>query len=233
MSRVRLVAWVVLGALANRRAGQPPPPCVPQDATCHIVDHLQIILASYVDQTKPTPQKMNGLFYAFIMCQLWTLYLEQMASASTPNSDAHNTTNCVLIDFWSKIVPSILQVMVNSKVLTETVNQHFLSLLESLLECNSTVLNQLLPLWTPILHSPLFNMASHVAQRLDACRELKPEPVRASGGGGGFGGGPPGPTGLAGPQGPQEPDPRAHRHLHRIMAKMAQLELQPHSFYFI
>lgn len=40
--------------------------------------------------------------------------------------------------------------------LAETVNLHFLSLLESLLECNSTVLNKLLPLWAPILHSPQF-----------------------------------------------------------------------------
>lgn len=41
-------------------------------------------------------------------------------------------------------------------------NLHFLSLLESLLECNSTVLNKLLPLWTPILHSPLFSVSIFV-----------------------------------------------------------------------
>lgn len=35
--------------------------------------------------------------------------------------------------------------------LAEMVNLHFLSLLESLLECNSSVFNRLLPLWSPVL----------------------------------------------------------------------------------
>ncbi|KAJ0172402.1 hypothetical protein K1T71_012375 [Dendrolimus kikuchii] len=203
VSRVRLVSWLVMGALCNCRGAHPLHQCVPQDATCHIIDHIQTIMSSYVDQTKPSPQRMSALFHAFILCQL-----------STPNSEPHNTTNCVLVDFWCKVVPSILQVTVHSKVLAETVNQHFLSLLESLLECNSTVLNQLLPLWTPILHSSLFNMPRHVSQRLAACRELRPDAVRGRGAGAGAGA-------------------RAPRTLHRIMAKMAQLELQPHSFYFI
>lgn len=37
--------------------------------------------------------------------------------------------------------------------LAETVNLHFLSLLEALLECNSMVLSKLLPLWSPVLYS--------------------------------------------------------------------------------
>ncbi|CAB3256113.1 unnamed protein product [Arctia plantaginis] len=53
----------------------------------------------------------------------------------------------------------LMALLVVSYKLAETVNLHFLSLLESLLDCNSTVLNKLLPLWTPILHSPLFSVA--------------------------------------------------------------------------
>ncbi|XP_063378165.1 protein unc-79 homolog [Cydia fagiglandana] len=216
ISRVRLVSWLVMGALCNAcgGAGAEPQPLqqpVPQDANCHITDHIQTIMSSYVEQTKPGPQRMNALFHAFILCHLWTLYLEELAAASTPSSEANHTTVCILLDFWCKLVPSILQVTVQSKVLAETVNLHFLSLLESLLECNSTVLNKLLPLWTPILHSPLFSMPPHVAERVAACRALRPEVVRA-----------------------QKPaTARPQRRLLRLLAKMAQLELQPHAFYFI
>jgi hypothetical protein len=37
--------------------------------------------------------------------------------------------------------------------LAEMVNLHFLSLLEAMLECNSSVLSKLLPVWTPVLFS--------------------------------------------------------------------------------
>ncbi|XP_063624654.1 protein unc-79 homolog [Cydia splendana] len=216
ISRVRLVSWLVMGALCNAcgGAGSEPQPLqqpVPQDANCHITDHIQTIMSSYVEQTKPGPQRMNALFHAFILCHLWTLYLEELAAASTPSSEANHTTVCILLDFWCKLVPSILQVTVQSKVLAETVNLHFLSLLESLLECNSTVLNKLLPLWTPILHSPLFSMPPHVAERVAACRALRPEVVRAQ----------------------KAATARPQRRLLRLLAKMAQLELQPHAFYFI
>uniref|UniRef100_A0A2A4K7T1 Uncharacterized protein n=1 Tax=Heliothis virescens TaxID=7102 RepID=A0A2A4K7T1_HELVI len=164
VTRVRLVSWLVMGALCNSRSHAPHAPHVhqpvPQDATCHITDYIQTIMSSYVEQTKPAALRMSALLHAFVLCQLWTLYLEQLAAAAPPCSEPHNTTTCILLDFWCKLVPSILQVTVQSKVLAETVNLHFLSLLESLLECNSTVLNKLLPLWTPILHSPLFNVSA-------------------------------------------------------------------------
>ncbi|XP_061729504.1 protein unc-79 homolog isoform X3 [Cydia pomonella] len=216
ITRVRLVSWLVMGALCNACGGAGSEPQllqqpVPQDANCHITDHIQTIMSSYVEQTKPAPQRMNALFHAFILCHLWTLYLEELAAASTPSSEANHTTVCILLDFWCKLVPSILQVTVQSKVLAETVNLHFLSLLESLLECNSTVLNKLLPLWTPILHSPLFSMPPHVAERVAACRALRPEVVRAH----------------------RPAAARPQRRLLRLLAKMAQLELQPHAFYFI
>ena len=33
------------------------------------------------------------------------------------------------------------------------VNLHFLSLMEALLECRSTILAKLMPLWCPVLHA--------------------------------------------------------------------------------
>ena len=37
------------------------------------------------------------------------------------------------------------------------VNLHFLSLMEALLECRSTILAKLMPLWCPVLHA--YNIA--------------------------------------------------------------------------
>ena len=39
------------------------------------------------------------------------------------------------------------------------VNLHFLSLMEALLECRSTILAKLMPLWCPVLHA--YNITVH------------------------------------------------------------------------
>lgn len=73
-------------------------------------------MSSYVEQSKAWGARMNALLHAFVLCQLWTLYLEELAGAALPSSDHHYTTVCILLDFWCKLVPSILQVTVQSKV---------------------------------------------------------------------------------------------------------------------
>ncbi|KOB70199.1 Protein unc-79-like protein [Operophtera brumata] len=121
VSRVRLVSWLVVGALCNCRGGAALRACVPQDATCHITDHIQV-------------------------CK----------------SDVSECVSHVRLVSWL-VVGALCNCRGGSALracLAETVNLHFLSLLESLLECNSTVLNKLLPLWTPILYSPLFNVST-------------------------------------------------------------------------
>ena len=49
------------------------------------------------------------------------------------------------------MTPGVLQLVSHSKVLAEMVNLHFLSLMEALMECHSTILVKLMPLWTPVL----------------------------------------------------------------------------------
>lgn len=96
-----------------------------------------------------------------------------------PVSEAYNVTMGILFDFWGKVTPCILQLVSYSKVvspvqkkksrfrilkcifcsqLAEMVNLHFLSMLEALLECQSTFLSKLLPLWTPVLFSHHINV---------------------------------------------------------------------------
>lgn len=74
-------------------------------------------------------------------------------------------------------------------------------------------------------------MPRHLAERVAACQEARPGAVGA---GGATGAGGPGGAAVKAEGGREAGGcQRAHRRLHRLMAKMAQLELQPNSFYFI
>ena len=46
------------------------------------------------------------------------------------------------------------------------VNLHFLSLMEALMECHSTILGKLTPLWTPVLFAYHTQLPDHVRVRL-------------------------------------------------------------------
>lgn len=95
---------------------------------------------------------MCSLFHAFILSQLWTVYLEQVQPHGNTKEELLLAPS-ILLDFWVKVTPGILQLVSHSKVLAEMVNLHFLSLMEALLECRSTILAKLMPLWCPVLHA--------------------------------------------------------------------------------
>lgn len=46
---------------------------VPQEASCHIADHIQVIFAGFAEQSKTSVLHMSSLFHAFTLCQLWTV----------------------------------------------------------------------------------------------------------------------------------------------------------------
>uniref|UniRef100_A0A1A9ZXT2 Protein unc-79 homolog n=1 Tax=Glossina pallidipes TaxID=7398 RepID=A0A1A9ZXT2_GLOPL len=210
VGHMRLLSWLLLGslthmALMQRRStmhlagltpaqtsgnsallhNQPYQP-VPQDASCHIADHIQVIFAGFAEQSKASVLHMSSLFHAFTLCQLWTVYLEQIAHAS--NNPEGNTMG-VLFEFWAKVTPCILQLVSHSKPpkdttaefsqnsnakLSEMVNLHFLSLLEALRETNSTVLSKLLPLWSPVLSSQT-QLSDTLHVRLQNVRDYAPD----------------------------------------------------------
>ncbi|EDV98626.1 GH22395 [Drosophila grimshawi] len=166
---------------------------VPQEASCHIADHIQVIFAGFAEQSKTSVLHMSSLFHAFTLCQLWTVYLEQMAHNTSSN--AEGSTLGVLFEFWTKVTPCILQLVshgrpankelhaqpsvdfqtqsVNSK-LSEMVNLHFLSLLEALKETNSTVLGKLLPMWSTVLSSQT-QLSDTLHVRLQNVRDYAPD----------------------------------------------------------
>jgi hypothetical protein len=142
---------------------------VPQDASCHIADHIQVIFAGFAEQSKTSVLHMSSMFHAFTLCQLWTVYLEQISQYTSQTTETHNVALGILFEFWAKVTPCILQIQNNPK-LSEMVNMHFLSLLEALKETRSTTLPKLLPLWSPVLSSS--NQTSGPLNvRLQNCRD--------------------------------------------------------------
>jgi hypothetical protein len=188
VSHMRLLSWLLMGSLThtaqtanlrdnhhnhqthfhmtqqNNSFSQP----VPQDASCHIADYIQTIFAGFLEQSKTSVLHMSSLFHAFTLCQLWTVYLEQI---SHHTNDTIATS--ILFEFWVKVTPTIFYLISHSK-LNEMVNLHFLSLLEALKETRSTILSKLLPLWSPLLSCN--NLSGTLQVRLQNCRDIAPNP---------------------------------------------------------
>lgn len=132
ISHVRLLSWLLLGSLQHSAlmkvhpnqsvcvASQP----IPLEASTHIAEHVQAILAGFAEQSKASVSAMSALFYAFLLCQLWTVYCEQLAGQNPPGSDAAHQNILVLADFWSKVTPGVLQLICYSKSVSSPFNVH-------------------------------------------------------------------------------------------------------------
>lgn len=140
IGHMRLLSWLLMGALTHtalmakkggnigqhgasvhyhmQHIGHTVAQPVPQEASCHIADHIQIIFAGFVEQSKMATSvlHMSSLFHAFTLCQLWSVYLEQISYLTAPSSDPHNITMAILIEFWGKVTPCILSLVSSSKV---------------------------------------------------------------------------------------------------------------------
>ncbi|KAG7202977.1 hypothetical protein KM043_010111 [Ampulex compressa] len=220
IGHIRLLSWLLLGSLThtamyagnnNTNAHGPPIPTaqpIPQEVSCHVADHIQVIFSGFPEQSKTSVLHMSSLFHAFILCQLWTMYLEELSKNNPSNSESHNVTMNILLEFWGKITPCVLQLVSYSKV-AETVNLHFLSLLEALLECGSIVLSKLLPLWSPILFSHHVQLPGHLQVRLQNCRDFPPSKMTEH---------------FVSTR--RESNAILLRWLHRLQFKMGQIEMQ-------
>ncbi|XP_073986418.1 UNC-79 domain-containing protein isoform X3 [Rhodnius prolixus] len=214
VAHMRLLSWLLIGALTHSALHSSPCFPVPQEASCHIADHVQIIMAGFAEQSKTSVLHMSALFHSFVLCQLWTVYLEQGAANNLPSSDTHSVTMSILFDFWGKVTPSILQLVSHSRVLAEMVNLHFSSLLEALLECKSAVLNKLMPVWGPVLHTQHISLSGQIQMRLQNCNNFAPTATL------------PVTSGQSGTAQPSPQDSILLRWLQRLQFKMGQIELQ-------
>ncbi|XP_038630854.1 protein unc-79 homolog isoform X2 [Scyliorhinus canicula] len=172
VSHVRLLSWLLLGSLTHSVVCSGSTSCtpIPLEAGPHIADHLIVILIGFPEQSKTSVLHMCSLFHAFIFAQLWTVYCEQAASAPTLQNQNEFVCTAVLtaLEFWSRVTPSILQLMVHNKVMVEMVCLHVINLMEALQECNSTIFVKLIPMWLPMIQSNLKYLSAGLQLRLQS-----------------------------------------------------------------
>lgn len=70
MGHVRLLSWLLLGGLFQSLSTHAPCTPIPPEASCHVADHIQVILAGFAEQSKASVLHMSSLFHAFILCQV-------------------------------------------------------------------------------------------------------------------------------------------------------------------
>ncbi|KAK3579717.1 hypothetical protein CHS0354_000200 [Potamilus streckersoni] len=178
IGHIGLLSWLLIGSLTHTAMteGVAPITCmpIPLDASTYVAEHVLVILTGFAEESKNSVLHMSSLFHAFFLCQLWTMYCESAAAQYSPNSDQHQNAMTTIMDFWGRVTPGILQLLSHSKVLAEMVNLHFLSLMEALQECNSSVLAKLFPMWTSILYAYHGQLPGHLHVRLQNCHNWKP-----------------------------------------------------------
>ncbi|XP_059155568.1 protein unc-79 homolog isoform X3 [Physella acuta] len=178
IGHIRLMSWLLIGSLTHTAVteGAAPISClpIPLEASCHISDHIMVIMTGFAEQSSASVLHMSSLFHAFILCQLWTMYSESAAALHSPGSEQHQVASAMIMDFWARVTPGILQLLSHSKVLAEMVNLHFLGLMEALQECNSSVLAKLFPMWTSILFAYHAQLPGHLQVRLQNCQNWEP-----------------------------------------------------------
>ncbi|KAG9336570.1 hypothetical protein JZ751_002917 [Albula glossodonta] len=122
VSHIRQLSWLLLGSLTHCALHQGSTSCmpIPLDAGSHIADHLIVILIGFPEQSKTSVLHMCSLFHAFMFAQLWTIYCEQAAATPTLQNQNQNefSSSAILtgLEFWSRVTPSILQLMAHNKV---------------------------------------------------------------------------------------------------------------------
>uniref|UniRef100_UPI00398ECD0B protein unc-79 homolog n=1 Tax=Pristiophorus japonicus TaxID=55135 RepID=UPI00398ECD0B len=172
VSHVRLLSWLLLGSLSHSVVCSGSTSCmpIPLDAGSHVADHLIVILIGFPEQSKTSVLHMCSLFHAFIFAQLWTVYCEQVASTPTLQSQNEFVSTAILtaLEFWSRVTPGILQLMIHNKVMVEMVCLHVINLMEALQECNSTIFVKLIPMWLPMIQSNLKYLSAGLQLRLQS-----------------------------------------------------------------
>ena len=161
LEHIRCLSWLLIGALTQMAlTGRPCQP-VATDLHGKVSDQILLVLSSYVDHETASVAHMTALFHAFLLCELWTLYVEQLVvySPTAPSPLSGTGHICMSAsEFWAKVTPTLIHLFTVTGErltarLTELFTLHFVNLIESLQQAKSSTLASLLPLWSPILLS--------------------------------------------------------------------------------
>uniref|UniRef100_A0A8D8RWG0 Protein unc-79 homolog n=1 Tax=Cacopsylla melanoneura TaxID=428564 RepID=A0A8D8RWG0_9HEMI len=176
LTHIRLLSWLLIGTLTQSCLQNTSCLPIPQETACYVADHIHTILSAYIDHVNSgTGFPMNTLYHVFILCQLWTVYMEHASSFNLPNTEAHALTMSILFDFWGKVTNDILTLLNVSKEVAAIVNFYFINLLETLYSCNASLLARLIPIWTPILFSHNLQLSMSLTVKLQECRNITPK----------------------------------------------------------
>lgn len=70
MGHIRLLSWLLIGTLTNNCISGSLCQSVPQEVSCYIADHVQVVLTGYPDHAKTSVVHMSSLFHTFVLCQV-------------------------------------------------------------------------------------------------------------------------------------------------------------------
>ncbi|XP_078483557.1 protein unc-79 homolog [Ciona intestinalis] len=181
VTHIKRLSWILLGTLSHLGLQQFPERTlwqpVPFETGPNLSNILQVIFAGYLEHNKArhssneqeTKISMGALFYSFLFCQLWTVYCEQLsfylpsqASSGVTGSvcignsynpiNEHATPAILLLEFWSRVTPSILVLLEQDGPISKNGHRHIASLIECLRKYDSSILFKLQPMWTPLLN---------------------------------------------------------------------------------
>nr|VZI40186.1 unnamed protein product [Spirometra erinaceieuropaei] len=155
VERVRTLTWLLLGAtmhtaLTRDATGLTCKP-IPFIFVTSVADLVKFIISGFPEQKKQqSVAVMSSLYHAFLLCQVWTVYCEALGSLHSTTTPAYKAANATAMEFWIKIMPTIIHLLSISDDLV-AINGHLLTVLEELRECRSVIVDKLISLWIPIL----------------------------------------------------------------------------------
>ncbi|CAH8511614.1 unnamed protein product [Schistosoma guineensis] len=177
VERVRTLSWLLLGATMNmaltREATGLSCRPIPFNLVPSVADLVKALLSGFPDQQKQSVTVMSSLYHVFLLCQVWTIYCETVASLSPVNSNQYKAAMATAFDFWIRIMPTILRLLSISEDFV-IVSGRLLTVIEELMECQSSLASKLFTLWMPLLHGRYKQLPGNMLKRLQKCVEWEP-----------------------------------------------------------
>ncbi|CAH8491871.1 unnamed protein product [Heterobilharzia americana] len=184
VERVRTLSWLLLGATMNmaltREATGLSCRPIPFSLVVSVADLVKALLSGFPDQQKLLNEAhkaivtvMSSLYHVFLLCQVWTIYCETVASLSPVNSNQHKAAMATAFDFWIRIMPTVLRILSISEDFV-IVSGRLLTVIEELIECQSSLVSKLFTLWMPLLHGRHRQLPGNMLKRLQKCIEWEP-----------------------------------------------------------
>ena len=74
VAHIRVLSWLLLGSLTHTAiyGTNASTNCIPipLEASCHVADHVHVIMTGFAEQSNASVLHMSSLFHAFILCQV-------------------------------------------------------------------------------------------------------------------------------------------------------------------